>query len=53
MNLAPGPVVLDVAGLALTAEDRELLLHPLAGGVILFARNFASRDQVAVLPTAN
>ena len=49
MTLAPGPVVLDVAGFELTAQDRELLLHPLAGGVILFARNFASRDQVAAL----
>ena len=49
MTLASGPVVLDVAGLELTAEDRELLMHPLTGGVILFARNFASRDQVAAL----
>ncbi|MFP5460559.1 MAG: beta-N-acetylhexosaminidase [Gammaproteobacteria bacterium] len=49
MTLASGPVVLDVAGLELTAEDRELLMHPLTGGVILFARNFASREQVAAL----
>ncbi|GAA4410781.1 beta-N-acetylhexosaminidase [Quisquiliibacterium transsilvanicum] len=49
MTLASGPVVLDVAGLELTAADRELLIHPLTGGVILFARNFASRDQVAAL----
>ncbi|HWS74893.1 MAG TPA: beta-N-acetylhexosaminidase [Quisquiliibacterium sp.] len=49
MNLASGPVVVDVGGLELTAEDRARLLHPLVGGVILFARNFASRDQVAAL----
>ena len=49
MKLSPGPVVLDVAGVALTAEDRERLLHPLVGGVILFARNFESREQVAAL----
>ncbi len=45
----PGPVVIDVEGLTLTAADRERIVHPLTGGVILFARNFASRDQVAAL----
>ena len=49
MIAAPGPVVLDLVGLELCAQDRDLLLHPLTGGVILFARNFASRDQVAAL----
>ena len=48
-RLARGPVVVDVAGLELTAADRERLLHPLVGGVILFARNFESKEQVARL----
>ena len=44
-----GPVMLDVAGLVLTDEDRGRLLHPLTGGVILFARNYASPGQIAAL----
>lgn len=48
-KLAPGPVVLDVAGHALNEEDRRRLRHPLVGGVILFARNYTSPEQVAAL----
>ena len=44
-----GPLMIDVAGLELDAQDRELLNHPLVGGVILFARNFESAEQVAAL----
>ncbi len=44
-----GPVVVDVAGLALDAQDRQRLLQPMTGGVILFARNFESATQVAAL----
>src|SRR3954452_21290293 len=43
------PVILDVAGLALTDADRERLAHPLVGGIILFGRNWQSREQLAAL----
>jgi len=41
--------MIDIAGTHLEPEDREILRHPQVGGVILFARNFAERDQVAAL----
>ncbi|NUZ06957.1 beta-N-acetylhexosaminidase [Piscinibacter koreensis] len=43
------PIVLDVAGLALTRDDRRRLKHPLCGGVILFGRNWESRHQLVEL----
>lgn len=48
-HLPLGPVMADVAGLALTQEERERLLHPSIGGVILFKRNYESPEQVAAL----
>ncbi|MDI5890539.1 beta-N-acetylhexosaminidase [Halomonas rhizosphaerae] len=44
-----GPVMLDLEGQSLTPEERELLVRPEVGGVILFARNIASADQVRTL----
>ena len=46
-----GPVMLDIEGLQLTADDKKRLLHPLTGGVILFTRNFSSYQQLTTLIT--
>ena len=43
------PLLIDVAGLSLTAADRARLAHPLVGGVILFGRNWGSRAQLTAL----
>ncbi|MGV8824517.1 beta-N-acetylhexosaminidase [Methylibium petroleiphilum] len=47
MNHAP--IVLDIAGTALDANDRRRLRHPLVGGLILFARNWQHRAQLTSL----
>src|SRR5712691_492074 len=46
-----GPVMLDVTGLRVTPEEKEVLRHPAVGGVILFARNFESPRQLLALTT--
>jgi beta-N-acetylhexosaminidase len=43
------PVIIDVAGTRLGADDRRRLAHPLVGGMILFARNWESREQLSAL----
>ena len=48
MNLH-APLILDMAGTALSADDRRRLRHPLTGGLILFGRNWQSRAQLAAL----
>jgi len=49
LKLPLGPVVLDPAGTALGDDDRKRLLHPAAGGVILFAHNYESPEQLLAL----
>src|SRR5690554_3631250 len=52
MTQSLGPVMLDLEGTALTAEERRLLKRPEVGGVILFARNTESAAQVRALTAA-
>lgn len=44
-----GPLMIDLTGTELQPEERDLLRHPLVGGVILFTRNFQSREQIRAL----
>lgn len=44
-----GPLMIDLLGKELLPEERELLQHPLVGGIILFTRNFESREQITQL----
>lgn len=52
LTLPLGPVMVDVAGLKLNPDDVIRLQHPLIGGVILFARNFESPEQLKSLTSS-
>jgi beta-N-acetylhexosaminidase len=44
-----GPLMIDLRGTSIAADEREWLESPLVGGVILFSRNFESLDQLREL----
>lgn len=44
--MVPGPVILDLEGLVISAVERRRLLNPYVGGVILFSRNIANYEQL-------
>ena len=37
-----GPIMMDLIGTQITESEKELMQHPLMGGVIQFTRNFES-----------
>jgi beta-N-acetylhexosaminidase len=49
IKLPHGPLMIDIAGLELTDLDRQRLIHPLVGGLILFGRNYQSPEQLSRL----
>jgi len=44
-----GPLMIDIEGVELSPVDRDILKHPLVGGIILFSRNYDSIEQVSLL----
>lgn len=49
---APGVLMLDLMGTQLSVDEEALLASPVVGGVILFARNYESPEQVQALNSA-
>jgi len=47
--MAIGPLMIDIAGTSLTEEDKAVIQDPLVGGVIYFARNYESTEQISRL----
>ena len=44
-----GSLLIDLSGVQLSAEDRNVLQHPLIGGVVLFTRNYEEPEQARAL----
>jgi beta-N-acetylhexosaminidase len=42
----PGPILIGRPGHELDDSSRKLLCHPAVGGVVLFSRNYSSKDQL-------
>ena len=47
-----GPLMIDLVGPQVQPQERDMLAHPLVGGVVLFARNYASPEQLLELTHA-
>jgi beta-N-acetylhexosaminidase len=47
-----GPLMVDIAGTELSAEDVRVLSHPMVGSVLLFTRNYSNPQQAAALTAA-
>lgn len=44
-----GPIMTSIDGPELSAEDRDVLRHPLIGGVVYFGKNFTDKAQLIEL----
>jgi beta-N-acetylhexosaminidase len=44
-----GPIMTSIDGTELTAEDRDVLRHPLVGGIVYFGKNYSDKTQLAEL----
>ncbi len=45
-NMSIAPLMLDLDGLEITQEEKEILQHPYVGAVIFFSRNYESVEQI-------
>jgi beta-N-acetylhexosaminidase len=48
-KIALGPIMTSIDGPELSAEDRDVLSHPLVGGVVYFGKNFTDNAQLTEL----
>ena len=49
LHIPRGAIMADIAAYTLTDDDRQRLLDPAIGGIILFRRNYQNPSQLAEL----